>query len=74
MLPTLAFVLVTGFTNNTGAIATIVVPGIADQNECAKLAIKLGAAKYGCFEYRMAAPHVDMADAIQDAQQDGIIR
>ena len=74
MLPTLAFVLVTGFTNNTGAMATIVVPGLADENECHKLALKLNTPKHGCFEYKMAAPQMDMADTIQDAQQDGIIR
>ena len=32
MLPTLAFVLVTGFTLNNGAISTIVVPGLAELN------------------------------------------
>jgi hypothetical protein len=31
-------------------------------------------AKHGRLSYEMAVPHVDMADAIQDAQQDGIIR
>jgi hypothetical protein len=35
---------------------------------------KLNTPKHGCIEYRMAAPQIDMADAIQDAQQDGIIR
>jgi hypothetical protein len=74
MLPTLAFVLVTGFTLNNGAISTIVVPGLADENECHKLALKLNTPKHGCFEYRMAVPHIDVSDAIQDAQQDGIIR
>ena len=75
MLPTLAFVLVTGFTSNTGAMAAIVVPGLFDENECHKLALKLGAAKHGCFEYRIATPHADVADAVQDELQDsGIIR
>ena len=74
MLPTLAFVLVTGFTTNTGAMASIVVPGLADENECHKLALKINTPKHGCFEYKMAAPYIDVADAIQDAQQDGIIR
>ena len=75
MLPTLAFVLVTGFTNNTGAMATIVVPGLADENECHKLALKLNPPKHGCFEYRIATPHADVADAVQDELQDsGIIR
>ena len=41
MLPTLAFVFVTGFTLNNGAISTIVIPGLADENECHKLALKL---------------------------------
>ena len=41
MLPTLAFVLATGFTMNNGAVSTIVIPGIANQNECSKLALKL---------------------------------
>ena len=75
MLPTLAFVLVTGFTSNTGAMATIVIRGIADENECHKLALKLNTPKHGCFEYRIATPHADVADAVQDELQDsGIIR
>ena len=75
MLPTLAFVLATGFTMNNGAVSTIVIPGIANQNECSKLALKLGAAKYSCIEYRIAVPHSDVADAVQDELQDsGIIR
>jgi hypothetical protein len=74
VLPTLAFVLVTGFTGTNGSVATIVIPGLADENECHKLALKINAPKHGCFEYRMSARHIDMADAIQDAQQDGIIR
>jgi hypothetical protein len=48
MLPTLAFVLVTGFTLNNGAISTIVIPGLADENECHKLALKLNTPKHGC--------------------------
>ena len=32
MLPTPAFVLVTGFTLNNWSISTIVVPGLADEN------------------------------------------
>jgi hypothetical protein len=47
MLPTLAFVLVTGFTLNNGAISTIVVPGLADENECHKLALKLNTPSMG---------------------------
>ena len=75
MLPTLAFVLVTGFTSNTGAMATIVVAGIFDENECHKLALKLNTPKHGCFEYRIATPRADVADAVQDELQDsGIIR
>jgi hypothetical protein len=75
MLPTLAFVLITGFTANNGAMATIVVPGLADENACHALALKIGAAKHGCFEYKMATSHADVADAVQDELQDsGIIR
>ena len=70
MLPTLAFVLVTGFTLNNGAISTIVIPGLADENECHKLALKLNTPKHGCFEYRIAVPHTDVADAVQDELQD----
>ena len=66
--------LITGFPANNGAIATIVIPGLADENECHKLALKINAPKHGCFEYRMAVPHIDMADAVQDELQDGIIR
>jgi hypothetical protein len=75
VLPTLAFVLVTGFTLNNGSVSTIVVPGLADENECHKLALKLNTPKHGCFEYRIATPHADVADADQDELQDsGIIR
>jgi len=74
MLPVVAFVLVTGFSLNNGSVTSIVVPGLADENECHKLALKINAPKHGCFEYRMAAPHIDMADVVQDARQDGIIR
>jgi hypothetical protein len=59
MLPTLAFVLVTGFSLNNGSVTTIVVPGIADENECHKLALKINTPKHGCFEYKMAAPQMD---------------
>ena len=45
VLPTLAFVLVTGFTLNNGSVSTIVVPGLADENECHKLALKLNTPK-----------------------------
>ena len=75
VLPTLAFVLVTGFTLNNGSVSTIVVPGLVDENECHKLALKLNTPKHGCFEYRVATPHADVADAVQDELQDsGIIR
>jgi hypothetical protein len=47
VLPTLAFVLVTGFTLNNGSVSTIVVPGLADENECHKLALKLNTPKHG---------------------------
>jgi hypothetical protein len=70
MLPTLA-----GFTSNTGAMATIVIPGIYDENECHKLALKINAPKHGCFEYRLAVSHADVADTVQDTLQDeGVIR
>jgi hypothetical protein len=42
---------VTGFTPNNGSVSTIVVPGLADENECHKLALKLNTPKHGCFEY-----------------------
>ena len=76
MLPTLAFVLVTGFTLNNGAISTIVVPGLADENECHKLALKLNTPKHGCFEYRMAVPHIDLyaAECSPSAPQEGPVR
>ena len=69
MLPTLAFVLVTGFILNNGSVSTIVVPGLADENECHKLALKLNTPKHGCFEYRIATPPADVADAVQDELQ-----
>jgi hypothetical protein len=76
MLPTIAFVLVTGFTLNNGSVTSIVIPGLADENECHKLALKLNTPKHGCLEYRMAVPPLDAvsaADAIQDASQDGLL-
>jgi hypothetical protein len=74
MLPTLAFVLATGFTQLNGNMIMITVPGIANENACHALALKMGAIKHACHQYEMAASQMDMADAIQDAQQDGIIR
>ena len=53
MLPTLAFVLVTGFTLNNGSVSTIVVPGLADENECHKLALKLNTPKHGCLSIEL---------------------
>ena len=61
VLPTLAFVLVTGFS-----VSTIVGPGLADENGCHKLALKLNTPKHGCFEYRIATPHADVAPAADD--------
>ena len=38
-------------------------------------ALKINVPKHGCFEYRIAAPQIDVADAVQDTlQDDGIIR
>jgi hypothetical protein len=75
MIPTLAFVLFTGFTAPNGQTITVIVPGIYDENECHNLALKFNAPKHGCFEYRIATPHLDMADAVQDELQDqGVIR
>jgi len=31
-------------------------------------------AKHGCIEYRMAVSQIDLADALEDAKQDSIIR
>jgi len=60
---------------NNGSLVPIVIPGLADENECHKLALKINGPKHGCFEYRMATPHADVADAVQDELQDsGIIR
>ena len=75
MLPTLAFVLFTGFAAPNGSTMSVIIPGIYDENECHKLALKLNAPKHGCFEYRIATLHADVADAVQDELQDsGIIR
>jgi hypothetical protein len=71
----IAFVLITGFTAPNGSLTSIVVPGLYDENECHKLALKINAPKHGCIEYRMATPHRDVADAVQDELQDqGVIR
>ena len=68
----IAFLLVTGFGNPDSFIT---VPGLADENSCHALALKMNAIKHLCFEHRMAAPHTDVADAVQDELQDsGIIR
>jgi hypothetical protein len=66
---------VTGFTLNNGSVSTIVVPSLGDENDCHKLSLKLNTPKHGCFEYRIAPPHADVADAVQNELQDsGIIR
>ena len=53
---------------------SVVIPGIYDENECHKLAIKINAPKHACFEYRIAVSHADVADAVQDELQDqGVI-
>ena len=62
------------FGSPNSSVAVVIVPGLADENECHKLALKFNAPNHACFEYRMAAPHIDMADVVEDAQQDGIIR
>jgi hypothetical protein len=49
MLPTLAFV--TGFALNNGSVSTIVISGIADENECHKLALELNTPKHVCFRH-----------------------
>jgi hypothetical protein len=46
---------------------------VSPMRMCHELALKLNTPKHGCIEYRMAAPYIDMADVIQDAQQDGIL-
>jgi hypothetical protein len=72
---TLAFVFIAFFGNPGQQGTAVVVPGIYDENECHKLAIKLNAPHHGCYEYRIASPHTDVADAVQDELQDsGIIR
>jgi hypothetical protein len=76
MSPVIAFLFVAGF-GNLGAPGSyfITVPGVASENACHQLAIKLNAPKHGCFSYEMATPHLDMADAVQDELQDnGVIR
>jgi hypothetical protein len=66
---------VTGFTLNNGSVSTIVVPSLGDENDCHKLSLKLNTPKHGCFEYRIAPPNADVADAVQNELQDsGIIR
>jgi len=63
----IAFLLVTGFGNPNSFIT---VPGLADENSCHALALTMNAIKHLCFEHRMAAPHTDVADAVQDELQD----
>ena len=63
------------FTAPNGSMMSVVIPGIYDENECHKLAIKINAPKHACFEYRIAVSHADVADAVQDELQDqGVIR
>ena len=69
----IAFVLITGFTLNNGAITSIVIPGLADENECHKLALAMGAINHKCYPSEMAVPHTDVADAVQDTLQDECI-
>ena len=74
MLP-VRFVLITGFTANNGAISTIVGPGLFDENECHKLALKLNAPKHGCFDtgslYNTPMSPTPVQDTLQDK---GVIR
>jgi hypothetical protein len=75
MLPVIAFVLATGFTQPNGNVIWITIPGIANENACHALALKMGAIKHACHQYEMATPHTDVADAVQDELQDsGIVR
>jgi hypothetical protein len=75
MSPVLAFVFIAFFGPAGQQGTAVVVTGIYDENECHKLAIKFNAPHHGCYEYRLAVPHIDMADAVQDMLQDeGIIR
>jgi hypothetical protein len=58
-----------------GQVVNVTIPGLYDENECHKLALKINAPKHACYEYRIAVSHADVADAVQDTLQDeGIIR
>lgn len=57
----IAFLLVTGFTAPGGQATFLSVPGLSDENECHRLALKLGVQKHGCFEYRVPAVSEDNA-------------
>jgi hypothetical protein len=49
-----AFVLVTGFTFQNNAMTAVVIPGIATEQECHRLAAEIQAPKHRCIEYRIA--------------------
>ena len=72
MTPAMAFVFLATFGPIPGGGSySIVIP----ENECHKVAIKINAPKHVCVEYRIAVPHTDVADAVQDELQDsGVIQ
>jgi hypothetical protein len=76
MTPVMAFVFLAAFGPIPGGGSySIVIPGIYDENECHKVALKVNAPNHLCVGYRIAVPHTDVADAVQDELQDsGIIR
>jgi hypothetical protein len=60
-----------GANNTTSLNSFLTVPGPASENECHKLALPMGAINHKCYAYELAVPHASLADAVQDAVQDG---
>jgi hypothetical protein len=69
----IAFVLVTGFATAPGSThnSFLTIGGIANENECHKVALAIGAINHKCIPYEMAVPQANLADAVQDGIQDG---
>jgi hypothetical protein len=71
MSPVIAFVLVTAFSAPNGSQFSVVIPNIASEHACHQVAFDLNAPNHKCIEYPLAVPHLGLADAVQDAVQDG---
>ena len=71
MSPVIAFVLVTAFSAPNQSQWGVVIPDIASERACHQVALDLNAPNHKCIEYPLAVANTNIADAVQDAVQDG---